>query len=110
MTSQPWHEIPIVDFQTLPNYEMYRLERVVTHLFYRKNETQRKYFAHLTNEYSKKKIWLTEKYVNRIQNKKKDQSVFLANTYKGYEYFLEILHIKSDLFILEFEERKFELA
>ena len=58
MASQPWHEIPIVEFQTLENYKTYKLERVVTILLYRKgkNETQKNYFAHIRNKNDKKKL------------------------------------------------------
>ena len=123
MATQSWYGIPIVEFQTLEDFKAYRLECVVTLLLYRKgkNETQKNYFARIINENDKKKIWLTEKNVNKILKKRINHHIFIANTYEGYDYDLQIIPVESvqseseeseefEEQAFEFKEQKFELT
>ena len=119
MSTQLWYENPIVGFQTLEPYTLYKLECLVTLILYKKgkNKTQKNYFARIFRKNNKKEIcdkkqiWLAEKNVEKILE---DHHIFIANEYDGYENNLSIIPILSipieSQKTFELEEHKIEVA
>ena len=119
MSTQSWYGIPIVGFQTLEPYTVYKLECLVTLILYKKgkNKTEKNYFARIFRKNKKKEIcdrkqiWLTEKNVEKISE---DAHIFIANEYDGYRNKLSIIPVLSIPIefqkTFELEEHKIEVA
>ena len=119
MSTQLWYENPIVGFQTLEPYTLYKLECLVTFILHKKgeNKTEKNYFARIFRKnkkkeiFGRKQIWLTEQNVEKISE---DAHIFIANEYDGYSNKLSIIPVLSIPIefqkTFELEEHNIEVA
>ena len=102
-----WYESPIVQFQTLEPFVLYKLECLVTFTLLKKgkNKTEKNYIARISRKNEKKEIcnekqiWLTEKNAEEILE---DHHIYFANQFDGYKNNLAIISILS--IPIEFEK------
>ena len=102
-----WYESPIVQFQTLEPFVVYKLECLVTFTLLKKgkNKTEKNYIARISRKNEKKEIcdkkqiWLTEKNAEEILE---DHHIYFANQFDGYKNNLAIISILS--IPIEFEK------
>ena len=115
-STSSWYGFPIVQFQTLEPFTVYKLECLVTFTLLKKgkNKTEKNYIARIFRKNKKKEIcdkkqiWLTEKDREKISE---DAHIFIANEYDGYKNNLAIISILSIPIEFEktFEHEKHEI-